>query len=102
MVMKRIAVNIRPERVDGLISVLRKLGLEATIYDVKGAGKEKEGVHAGKLGTTQQAYTTRKLIATVVDGVNAPEILGAIKSELAGKPGRAIIIVSPVEDIMEV
>jgi nitrogen regulatory protein PII len=103
MVMKRIAVNVRPERVDGMISALRKLGLEATIYDVKGAGKEKEVIRASKgMRTTEQAYTTRKLIATIVDDGRTDEVIRTIKGELAGKPGRAIIMISSVDDLIEV
>lgn len=101
--MKRIAVNVRPERVDGVISTLRGLGLEATIYDVRGAGKEKEGIRASKgMSTTQQAYTTRRLVATIVDDASAEKVMGAIKGELAGKPGRAIIMVSPMDELVEV
>ena len=42
--MKRLAVLLKPENVDSITSTLRELGLESTIYDVKGSGKEKEGV----------------------------------------------------------
>jgi hypothetical protein len=44
------------------------MGLEATIYDVKGAGKEKgERVASGRGSVSvEQAYTTMKVIATVV------------------------------------
>lgn|SRR5574341_608106 len=101
--MKRIAVNLRPERVDGVIAALRGLKLEATIYDVKGAGKEKERVTSGRgMGTTELAYTTRKLVATVVDGGRLDDVIGAIKGELAGKAGRVVIMVSPVDDLIEI
>ena len=33
---KRLAVIVKPEKVDSMISSLREMGLEATIYDVKG------------------------------------------------------------------
>ncbi|HEX9677186.1 P-II family nitrogen regulator [Nitrososphaera sp.] len=101
--MKRIAVNLRPERVDGVIAALRGLKLEATIYDVKGAGKEKERVTSGRgMGTTELAYTTRKLVATVVDGGRLDDVIDAIKGELAGKAGRVVIMVSPVDDLIEI
>lgn len=101
--MKRIAVNVRPERVDGMIAALRALKLEATIYDVKGAGKEKEGIHASKgMSITEKAYTTRKLVATIVEEGRAQEVINAVKKELAGKPGRAVIMVSSVDELIEV
>jgi hypothetical protein len=39
--MKRLAVLLKPENVDGIISVLKGSGLDATIDDVKGAGNDK-------------------------------------------------------------
>lgn len=99
---KRIAVNIRPERVDGVIATLRGLKLEATIYDVKGAGKEKERLTSGRgMGTSELGYTTRKLVATVVDAERVEDVMDAIKGELAGKSGRVIIMVSSVDDLIE-
>ncbi len=99
---KRIAMNVRPERVDGIIAALRGLKLEATIYDVKGAGKEKERLTSGRgMGTTELGYTTRKLIATVVDENRAGDVISAIKGEVAGKPGRVVIMVSSVDDLIE-
>jgi nitrogen regulatory protein PII len=100
---KRIAANIRPERLDGVIAALRALNLEATIYDVKGAGKEKEKLASGRgIGTTELGYTTRKVVATIVDAGRADEVINAIKAELAGKTGRVVIMVSPVDDLIEV
>lgn len=100
---KRIAVNIRPERLDGVIATLRSLNLEATIYDVKGAGKEKERITSGRgMGTTELGYTTRKLVATIVDVERAEDVINAIKGELAGKPGRVVFMVSPVDNLFEI
>lgn len=46
--MKRLAVLLKPEKVDAITSALRALGLESTIYDVKGAGKEKQRETSGR------------------------------------------------------
>jgi hypothetical protein len=47
--MKRLAVIVKPQNVSDIISSLKEMGLEATIYDVKGAGKEKgERVASGR------------------------------------------------------
>src|SRR3954451_9296147 len=65
--MKRLAVIVKPENVDEITSSLKALGLEATIYDVKRASKEKEKVTTNRgMGTMEASYTTRKVVATVV------------------------------------
>jgi nitrogen regulatory protein PII len=73
--MKRLAVIVKPEKVDSMIASLRDVGLEATIYDVKGAGKDKQRVASGRGtgGTFELAYNSRKVVATVVksDDVDA-------------------------------
>jgi len=87
---------------DGVIAALRGLKLEATIYDVKGAGKEREKLTSGRgMGTTELGYTTRKLVVTVVDENRAGDVISAIKGEVAGKPGRVVIMVSSVDDLIE-
>ena len=74
--MKRLAILLKPENVDSITSTLRALGLESTIYDVKGSGKEKERVSSGRgVGTTDLAYITRKVVATVVNSYNVNDVL---------------------------
>jgi hypothetical protein len=47
--MKRLAVLVKPQNVNDIISPLKEMGLEATIYDVRGVGKEKgERVASGR------------------------------------------------------
>ena len=63
--MNRLAVIVRPENVDEIISSLKAMGLESTIYDVKrSAGKDnKERVASGRAsGTVELAYVTRKIV----------------------------------------
>src|SRR6476660_5647534 len=74
--MKRLAVIVKPENLDGIILSLKEMGLEATIYDVKGAGKDKERVTSGRgSGTSELGYTTRKVVATVVSSDNVNDIV---------------------------
>src|SRR5437870_13920043 len=64
--MKRLAVILKPENVDEIIATLKGSGLEATIYDVKGAGKDKERVTTSRgMGTMKLVNTTRKLVQKV-------------------------------------
>ena len=46
--MKRLAVLVKAENVRDIISSLKELNLEATIYDVKGVTKDKERVASGR------------------------------------------------------
>ena len=98
--MKRLAVLLKPEKVDAITSALRGLGLEATLYDVKGAGKEKERVTSGRgMGTIDLAYTTRKIVATVVNADSVVQVTNAMKSALGGDSG-AVVVVTPVDELV--
>jgi nitrogen regulatory protein PII len=98
--MKRLAVLLKPENVDTITSTLRALGLESTIYDVKGSGKEKERVTSGRgMGTIDLAYTTRKVVATVVNSDNVDDIIDRMKKALGGASG-AVVMISSVDDLV--
>jgi nitrogen regulatory protein PII len=99
--MKRLAVLVKPEKVDGIIASLRSKGLDSTIYDVKGAGKEKgERVSSGRgMGTVELAYTSRKVIATVVNSEDMESIVEIFRNAL-GKDGGGVVMVSTVDDLI--
>ena len=98
--MKRLAVVLKPENVDSITSTLRGLGLESTIYDVKGSGKEKERVSSGRGGgTIDLQYTTRKLVATVVKSDDVEDIIDRMKKALGGGSG-AVVVMQPVDDLV--
>ena len=98
--MKRLAVLLKPENVDSITSTLRELGLESTIYDVKGSGKEKERVSSGRgMGTVDLQYTTRKVVATVVKSDNVNDIIDRMKKALGGGSG-AVVMISSVDDLV--
>jgi nitrogen regulatory protein PII len=97
--MKRLAVIVKPENLDEIISSLNGMGFEATIYDVKGAGKDKERVASGRgSGTFELAYTTRKVVATVVNSDDVNEVAERMKKALAGD--KAVVMISPVDDLV--
>jgi nitrogen regulatory protein PII len=99
--MKRLTVLVKPERVDGIIAALRKLHLEAVIYDVQSAGKEKERITTGRgMGTMEVAYVSRKIIATVVDPGRVDDVAEAIKGALGGE-SKAVVVVSPVDGLVQ-
>jgi nitrogen regulatory protein PII len=98
--MKRLAVLLKPENVDSITSTLRGLGLESTIYDVKGSGKEKERVTSGRGGgTIDLQYTTRRLVATVVKSNDVEDIIDRMKKALGGGSG-AVVMMQPVDDLV--
>lgn len=98
--MKRLAVLLKPENVDGIISVLKGTGLDATIYEVKGAGKDKERVTSGRgMGTIELQYTTRKVVATVVNSDDVEGVVSRMKEALGGESG-AVVVVSQVDDLV--
>jgi nitrogen regulatory protein PII len=98
--MKRLAVVLKPEKVDSITSILRGLGLESTIYDVKGSGKEKERITSGRgMGTIDLQYTTRKVVATVVNSDNVEDIIDRMKKALGGGSG-AVVMIQAVDDLV--
>jgi nitrogen regulatory protein PII len=98
--MKRLAVIVKPENVDAITSSLRQLGLESTIYDVKRSSKEsKERVASGRgSGTMELAYSTRKVVATVVNSDDAEEVVSSMKKALSGD--KAVVMISSVDDLV--
>ena len=98
--MKRLAVLLKPENVDSITSTLRGLGLESTIYDVKGSGKEKERISTGRgVSTSDLSYTTRRVVATVVNSDNVDDIIDKMKKALGGGSG-AVVMMQPVDDLV--
>ena len=97
--MKRLAVIVKPEHVAEIIASLKVMGLEATIYDVKGATKEKERIASGRgSGTFELAYTTRKVVATVVNSDSVDQVVERMKRAMAGE--KAVVMISPVDDLV--
>lgn len=90
---------MKPENVAEIISSLKEMGLEATIYDVKGATKDKERIASGRGSSTfELAYTTRKVVATVVKSDNVNEVVERMKKAIAGE--KAVVMISPVDDLV--
>jgi nitrogen regulatory protein PII len=97
--MKRLAVIVKPQNVQEITSSIKEMGLEATIYDVKGTGKDKERIASGRgSGTSELAYTTRKVIATVVKSSDTKEVVERMKKALSGE--KAAVMISPVDDLV--
>ena len=97
--MKRLAVLVKAENVSDILSSLKELNLEATIYDVKGVTKDKETVASGRgSGTVELTYNSRKVIATVVNSSDVKEVVSKMKKSLAGN--KAVVMISAVDDLV--
>jgi nitrogen regulatory protein PII len=97
--MKRLAVIVKLENVDAIAASLREVGLESTVYDVKRSTKEKERVASGRgSGTMELAYTTRKVVATVVNADDTEDVIARMKKALAGD--KAVVMISAVDDLV--
>ena len=98
--MKRLGVLVKPQNVNDITTSLKEMGLEATIYDVRGVGKEKgEKIASGRgSGTSEQAYATRKVVATVVKAGDANQVVERMKKALGGE--KAVVMISPVDDLV--
>jgi len=97
--MKRLAFIIKPENLDGIILSLKEMGLEATIYDVRSVGKDRERVTSGRgSGTSDLGYTTRKVVATVVSSDHVNDIVERMKKALEGD--KAVVMISAVDDLL--
>jgi nitrogen regulatory protein PII len=97
--MKRLAILVKAENVSDILSSLKELNLEATIYDVKGVTKDKETVASGRgSGTVELTYNSRKVIATVVNSPDVKEVVSRMKKSLAGN--KAVVMISSVDDLV--
>jgi nitrogen regulatory protein PII len=97
--MKRLAVLVKAENVRDIISSLKELNLEATIYDVKGVTKDKERVASGRgSGTVELTYNSRKVVATVVNSSDVEEVVNKMKKSLGGN--KAVVMISSVDDLV--
>ena len=97
--MKRLAVIVKPENVNEITSSLREMGLDSTIYDVKRATKDKERVMTGRGSSTAElAYSSRKVVATVVNSEGLDEVTARMKKALNGD--KAVVMVTAVDDLL--
>lgn len=97
---KRIEVLVNPEKAVAVLSALRKMNLEATLYDSKGYGKERQMISGGGRGTTSiELPSTRHTVMTIIDSERLKEVIGAIKTTTTKSRPGGIIVVSSIEDL---
>ena len=103
---KRIEAFISSEKLDAVLRAIGSLKLAATYYDSKGKGKgEKHTISYGRgVGSSKMAYSDRKTIVTIVEEHRVEDVITAIRSVAAGSGtlSAGIIVISPVDDILQI
>jgi nitrogen regulatory protein PII len=98
---KSIEVFVNPEKAVVVLSALKKMNLEATLYDSKGYGKERQLVSGGGRGTTSiELPSTRHTVMTIIDSDRLKEVIAAIKATTTKSRPGGIITVSSIEDLV--
>jgi nitrogen regulatory protein PII len=76
------------------------MNLEATLYDSKDFGKEKEKVRVGRgKSEAELSCSTGQTIVTIVDSDKLEEIINTIKKS-AGSGGVGIIVISSMDALI--
>jgi nitrogen regulatory protein PII len=98
---KRVEVFVNPEKAVLVLSAIKKLNLEATLYDSRGYGKERQMITGGGRGTSKiELPSTRHTIMTIIDSHRLKDVIGAIKATTSKERPGGVIAVSPIEDLV--
>jgi nitrogen regulatory protein PII len=99
---KRIEVFVSPDKAVMVLSAIKKLNLEATVYDSKGYGMERHFVTAGGRGTGRiELPSTRHTVVTIIDSHRLKEVVAAIKATTDKHSPGGIIAISHIEDLVK-
>jgi nitrogen regulatory protein PII len=98
---KRVEVFANPEKAVLVLAALKKMNLEATLYDSRGYGKERQMITGGGRGTGRiELPSTRHTVMTIVDSGRLKDVINAIKSTTSKERPGGVIAVSPIEDLV--
>jgi nitrogen regulatory protein PII len=98
---KRVEVFVNPEKAVLVLSAIKKLNLEATLYDSRGYGKERQMITGGGRGTGKiELPSTRHTVMTIVDSHRLKDVIAAIKATTSKERPGGVIAVSPIEDLV--
>jgi nitrogen regulatory protein PII len=79
---KRVEVFVNPEKAVLVLSAIKKMNLEATLYDSRGYGKERQVITGGGRGTGKiELPSTRHTVMIIVDSHRLKDVISAIKMQ---------------------
>jgi nitrogen regulatory protein PII len=98
---KRVEVFVSPEKAVLVLSVIKKMNLEATLYDSRGYGKERQMISGGGRGTGKvELPSTRHTVMTIIDSHRLKDLITAIKATTSKDRPGGVIAVSPIDDLV--
>lgn len=98
---KRVEVFVNPEKAVLVLSALKKMNLEATLYDSRGYGKERQMITGGGRGTGKiELPSTRHTVMTIIDSHRLKDVINAIKATTTKERPGGVIAVSSIEDLV--
>lgn len=98
---KRVEVFVSPEKAVLVLSAIKKMNLEATLYDSRGYGKERQMITGGGRGTGKiELPSTRHTVMTIVDSHRLKDVINAIKATTSKDRLGGVIAVSHIEDLV--
>ena len=98
---KRVEVFVSPEKAALVLSAIKKMNLEATLYDSRGYGKERQMITGGGRGTGKiELPSTRHTVMTIIDSHRLKDLITAIKATTSKDRPGGVIEVSPIEDLV--
>jgi len=98
---KRVEVFVNPEKAVLVLSAIKKMNLEATLYDSRGYGKERQMITGGGRGTGRiELPSTRHTVMTIVDSHRLKDVITAIRATTSKERPGGVIAVSPIEDLV--
>jgi len=97
--LKRIEVFANSQRAAEVLAAIKEKGFEATSYDSKGYGEQRDKVRTGRgIGEASLSYSTRRTIVTIIDSDKLEEVVNAVKSSIGG----GVIAISPMDALIHV
>ena len=98
---KKVEVFVNPEKAVLVLSAIKKMNLEATLYDSRGYGKERQMITGGGRGTGRiELPSTRHTVMTIIDSHRLKDVITAIKATTSKERPGGVIVVSPIEDLV--
>jgi nitrogen regulatory protein PII len=98
---KRVEVFVSPEKAALVLSAIKKMNLEATLYDSRGYGKERQMITGGGRGTGKiELPSTRHTVMTIIDSHRLKDLIDAIKATKSKDRPGGVIAVSHIEDLV--